>query len=155
MNIIRKHGLKVELCRVDGESAMSIAWFRSKISAEGTIMDTTGAGEAGGVVERKIRQVKERLRAIINTLPYRLTEHLESWLLRCVVSRINLVPTRNNPDYVSPREKLWGRRINVDNELKHGFGDHVQVHTRLVDNTINERTSGALSLLHYGNLEGS
>ena len=50
MNIIRKHGLKVELCRVDGESAMSIEWFRSKISAEGTIMDTTGAGEAGSVV---------------------------------------------------------------------------------------------------------
>ena len=102
-----------------------------------------------------IRQDKERLRAIINTLPYRLTEQLESWLLRYVVSRINLVPTRNNPDYVSPREKLWGRRINVDKELKHGFGEYVQVHTSQVDNTMNERTSGALSLMPSGNLEGS
>ena len=67
---------------------MSTEWFQSKISAEGTILDTTGAGEAVRVVERKIRHVKERLRAIVTTLPYRLTEQLESWLLRYVVSRI-------------------------------------------------------------------
>ena len=37
---------------------MSTEWFQSKISAEGTILDTTGAGEAVRVVERKIRHVK-------------------------------------------------------------------------------------------------
>ena len=67
ISIIRKHGIKVVLCRVDGESAMSTEWFQSIISAEGTILDTTGAGEAVSVVKRKIRQVKERLRGIINT----------------------------------------------------------------------------------------
>ena len=46
---------------------MSTEWFQSIISAEGTILDTTGAGEAVSVVKRKIRQVKERLRGIINT----------------------------------------------------------------------------------------
>ena len=155
INIVRKHGIRVPLCKVDGESAMSTQWFQSRIGSEGTILDTTGAGEAVSVVERKIRQIKERLRGIINTLPYRLTEQLESWLVRYVVSRINLVPTRNNPDYVSPREKLWGRRINVDKELKHGYGDYVQVHTSLVNNTMNERTSGSIALMPSGNLEGS
>ena len=155
LNIVRKHGIKVPLVRVDGESAISSEWFQSKISAEGTILDTTGAGEAVTVVERKIRLIKERLRGIINTIPYRLTEQLETWLLRYVVSRINLVPTRNNPDYISPREKLWGRRINVDKELKHGYGDYVQVHTNNVDNSMKERTSGALALMPSGNLEGS
>ena len=76
LNIVRKHGIKVPLCRVDGESAISTEWFQSKISAEGTILDTTGAGEAVAVVERKIRQIKERLRGIINTIPYKLTEQL-------------------------------------------------------------------------------
>ena len=128
MNIVRKHNLKVPLIRVDGESAMCTDWFVSKIRAEGTILDTTGAGEAVSVVERK----KERVKGISNTLPYKLTEQLESWLARYVVSRINLVPTRNNPDYVSPREKLWGRRINVDKELKHGY---VQVHSNTIDNS--------------------
>ena len=74
------------------------------------IFDTTGADKAVSVVERKIRQVKERLRAIINTFPYRLKEQLQSWLLRYVVSRINLVLTRNNLDNVSPGEGLmWIR----------------------------------------------
>ena len=95
-------------------------------------------------------QVNERLRGTIKTLPYRLTEQL-----RYVVSRINLVPRRNNPEYVSSREKLWGRKINVDKELKHGFGEYVQVHTSQVDKTMSERTSGALSLMPSGNLEGS
>ena len=53
LNIIRKYGLKVSLCRVDGKTAMSNEWFVSKISAEGTILDTTGAGESITVVERK------------------------------------------------------------------------------------------------------
>ena len=42
------------MLRVDGESAISTEWFHSKINAEGIILDTTGAGEAITVVERKI-----------------------------------------------------------------------------------------------------
>ena len=42
----------------------------------------TGAGEAVSVVERKIRQIKGRLKAINNTLPCKLTAQLESQLLR-------------------------------------------------------------------------
>ena len=51
MNIVRKHNLKDPLIRVDDKSAMSTDWFVSKISAEGTILNTTGAGEAVSVVE--------------------------------------------------------------------------------------------------------
>ena len=47
-----------------------------------------------------------------------------------------LVPTRNTVDYVSPREKLYGRKINVDKELKHGFGDYVQVYSDNIDKVI-------------------
>ena len=66
-----------------------------------------------------------------------------------------LVPTRNTVDYVSPREKLYGRKINVDKELKHGFGDYVQVHSDNIDNSNKARTSGAIALMSSGNLEGS
>jgi hypothetical protein len=89
----------------------------------GIILDSTGAGEAVAVVERKIRHIKERVRAIVNTLSYTLTEKLEGWLERYAVNRIVLVPTRNSIDHVSPREKLYGRKLNVDKEMKHGFGD--------------------------------
>ena len=155
MNSIKRHGLKVTMCRVDGESAISTEWFQSKISAEGTILDTTGAGEAVSVVERKIRQVKERFRGIACTLPYKLTEFLESWLVKYLLSRIVLVPTSNSSEYISPREKLWGRRINVNKELRHGFGDYVQVHSNEINNSMHERTAGAIALMPSGNLEGS
>ena len=56
----------------------------------GIELDTIGAGEAVTVVERKIRQIKERVRAVISKLPFRLTEKLEGWLVRYAVNRIVL-----------------------------------------------------------------
>ena len=70
------------------------------------------------------------------------------------MNRLNLVPTRNSVAYVSPREKLYGRKINVDKELKHGFGDYVQVHTDSVDNSTKPRSQAAIALVSAGNLEG-
>ena len=118
---ITKYGFRLHLVRVDGEGAINSVWFETKLAGIGTVLDTTGVGEAVTVVERKIRQIKERVRAVINTLPFKLTEKLEGWLVRYAVNRIVLVPTRNTVDYVSPREKLYGRKINVDKELKYGF----------------------------------
>ena len=152
---ITKYGFKIKMVRVDGEGAISTTWFENKISQLGTILDTTGAGEAVAVVERKIRQVKERVRAVVNTLPFSLTEKLEGWLVRWAVNRINLVPTRNSVAYVSPREKLYGRKIDVSKELKHGFGDYVQVHADVIDKSTKPRTQGAIPLMSSGNLEGS
>lgn len=54
-----------------------------------------------------------------------------------------------------PREKLYGRKISVEKELKHGFGDYVQLHTDVVDNSLKPRTSGTIALMSTGNLEGS
>jgi hypothetical protein len=65
------------------------------------------------------------------------------------------VPTRNSVDYGCPREKLFGRKIDVDKEWKHGFGDYVQVHADTVDNSMKPRTQGAIALMSAGNLEGS
>jgi hypothetical protein len=155
INHITKYGFKIKMIKVDGEKAINTEWFESRISSLGIILDTTGAGEAVAVVERKIRYAKERVRAIINTLPYTLTEKLEGWLVRYVVNRIVLVPTRNSVDHISPREKLYGRKINVAKELKHGLGDYVQVHTDTVDNSLKPRSQGAIALMSAGNLEGS
>ena len=152
---ITKYGFSLHLVRVDGEGVINSVWFETKLATIGTALDTIGAGEAVTVVERKIRQIKERVRAVINTLPFRLTDKLEGWLVRHAVNRIVLVPTRNTVDYVSPREKLYGRKMNVDKELKHGFGDYVQVHSDNIDNSNKARTSGAIALMSADNLEGS
>jgi hypothetical protein len=136
INHIKKHGFNISMISVDGESAMSTQWFIDKVNAEGITLDVTGAGEAVSVVERKIRHIKEKVRAVINTLSYNLTEQQESWLIKYAVSRIDLVPTSNSVEYISPREKLYGRKINLNKELKHGYGDYVHVHRNTINNSM-------------------
>ena len=77
------------------------------------------------------------------------------WLVKYAVSRIVLAPKRNFNNHISPREKLSGRKIDVDKEIKHGFGEYVQVHNDIIDNSTKPRTSGAIALMSSGNLEGS
>ena len=147
-----RFGLKTVLVRVDGESAMSSDFFTAKLQG---LLDMSAAGVAVPVVERKIRTVKERIRAVINTLPYELTEKLEEWLVRGAVYSINLVPTRNSYEYSSPREKLHGATIDAVYDLKHAFGDYAQVHEEDTDNSMKGRTTGCISLMPTGSLDGS
>jgi hypothetical protein len=155
INHIKRYGFKVPLLRIDGESALSSDWFTSKLNEKGTTIDATGAGECVAVAERKIQDIKKKFRAVVNTVPYSLGEVHQHWLVKFSIGKINLVPTRNNVDYISPREKLLSRKIDVNKDLKHGFGDYVQVHNQEINNSMEPRTSGALALMPTGNLEGS
>jgi hypothetical protein len=75
--------------------------------------------------------------------------------VRFAVNRIVLVATRDSVDQINPREKLYRRKLNVAKELKHGFGDYVQVHADTIDNSTKPRTQEAIALMSAGNLEGS
>jgi Reverse transcriptase (RNA-dependent DNA polymerase) len=147
-----RFGLKTVLVRVDGESAMSSDFFMAKLQG---LLDMSAAGVAVPVVERKIRTVKERIRSVLNTLPFELTEKLEEWLVRGATYSINLVPTRNSYDYSSPREKLFGATIDASYDLKHAFGDYAQVHEENTDNSMAGRTTGCICLMPTGSLDGS
>jgi hypothetical protein len=61
---ITKYGFTIKMIRVDREGAINTEWFESRIAALGIILDTTGAGEAVAIIERKIRHIKERIRAL-------------------------------------------------------------------------------------------
>jgi hypothetical protein len=152
MRLADRHGLTTSLVRVDDESSMDSEFFRAKL---GDRLDTGGAGTAVPVVERKIRTVKERIRAVINTLPYEITEKMEEYLVKGAVYSINLVPTRNSIEYASPREKLLGQMIDATTDLKHAYGDYVQIHHEDIDNTMKGRTEGAISMCPTGSLDGS
>jgi hypothetical protein len=155
INHVKRYKFDVPMIRIDGEGALSTDWFSSKLNEKGTTVDPTGAGELEAVAERKIQDVKKIFRAEVNTMPYSVGEVQQHWLVKYCASRINIRPTRNSVDYVSPREKLHARKIDVNKDLKHGFGDYVQVHNAVVNNTMEPRTSGALALMPSGNLEGS
>jgi hypothetical protein len=144
---IAKYDFKIEMERVDGEGKVNTGWLRSKQSLMGILLDSTGAGEAVAVVERKNRQVKERFRAVSNTLPIKLTVATEVWLVKFAVNRINLVPTRNSVAYTSPSEKLQCRKINAEKQLKHGFGDYVHLSVVTVNNSNRPRTQRGIALI--------
>ena len=69
-----KYKFRVKIVRVDGEGAINTEWFHNKVGVRGIVLDVTGAGEAVAAVERKIRYIKERVRSVVNSLPFSLNE---------------------------------------------------------------------------------
>jgi hypothetical protein len=78
------------MVRVDGEGAINTDWFRGNLSLTGIILDITGAGEAVAVVERNVRQEKERFYAVSNTLPIKRTVAIEAWLVKFAVVAVDV-----------------------------------------------------------------
>ena len=152
---MEKYRFRVQMIRVDGEGAISTEWFHNKVDLRGIVLDVTGAGEAVAVVERKIRHMKERVGSVIKSLPFSLSKKLEVRLDKYAGSIIVLAPARNSLSHISPREKLTGRKLYVDKDIKHGFGDYVQVHNDVIDNSTKPRTAWAIAFMSSGNLEGS
>ena len=152
---IRKQGFEVVLMRIDGESAVGSEEIKIAIAEMKIDIDIMAAGEAVPVVERKIRVIKERVRAAINSLPFELCDKVEDYLVLWAVSRVNLAVTSNSTTYESPREKVYGRRVDVSKDCKHGFGDYVQIINNTVNNSMSERSRGAIALMPTGNLDGS
>ena len=151
LRYVQRKGFEVTVIRSDGESAIESEYLRQHIDIP---IDTSG-GEHVPIIERKIRMVKERIRGVLNTLPFTLTEQLEEWLIQNLIYFINYVPMRTSVEYTSAREKLTGKVLDAKTDLKHQFGDYVQVGNQVTNNSMEERTRGALALMPAGNLEGS
>ena len=66
-----------------------------------------------------------------------------------------MTPSSYRSDKRTPWELFHGRRINAKRELRIGFGDYAQVHGVAMDNSMKERTEGAIALMPTGNLQGS
>ena len=148
---MRLAGFQIVLIRCDGESGIEADWLRENVDID---IDTTG-GESVAVIERKLRTIKERVRATVNTLPMMLTETMQDWLVQSVIYYLNYIPTSNTNDNRSPAEKVKGRILDAKSDLKHAFGDYVQIGDQETDNSMQERTRGAIALMPTGNKEGS
>jgi hypothetical protein len=138
----------------DGEGAVSA--LTNYLYSLGIKINPAGPGQHVPVVENKIRQVKERVRAHIHGLPFNLSVSLLAWLVYFCSSRLNMMPDRTRVDSSSPREQFLGRKIDYKRDLRVGFADYCQVHTpNIIKNSMSARTEGAIALLPVGNLQGS
>jgi hypothetical protein len=149
----RSRGITVDVVRTDLEGAVMAS--EADIASLGCSLNPGGAKEAVPVVERTIRTIKERCRGIINSLPYTLPYFLIAALCIFVVQRLNMFPSSTTVNAYSPRELMWNRIVDAKTDLALGFGDYVQAHRNLEDNSMEPRTDGALALYPVGNLEGT
>ena len=154
MRHVTKGGVKIWRIRCDGESAIHSDYLKRKLP-EGIILDATAGSSAVADVERKIRTVKERMRAVICTLPFKLCIVLEDWLLQSSLYYLSFQPTVNSRDGRSPREQLLGTILDAKTDLRFGFGDYVQTWDDDTDNSMKERTQAAIALMPVGNSTGS
>jgi len=114
-----------------------------------------GPGQHVPEIERKIRVVKERVRAQLSDLPYNLPARLLPWLLYFVVFCLNCVPVRSSGFYVSPRELMTGRKLNYKRDLRFEFGSYIEARNPTGDSSMAGRTNGMIPLLSSGNIQGS
>lgn len=109
------------------------------------------------VIENKIKYVKGNARALIYSLKFKLARQLLQWVVSYAVYAANLIPSEGGLPGISPREAIYGKKIDFEKALPCGFGDycHVKYKTDQPDNTMRPRTFGAIALLPTGNDEGA
>ena len=139
--------------RTDGEGA--IAKMIPALANRGIVVDPAGPGQHVPVVERMIETVKERVRAHVTSLPFILTKLLLTYCVLFCVSRLNLLPSSNSLDKVSPHEQFTGMKLDFSRDLRCGYGDYVQATVPNTDNSMSPRTMGCIALLPTGNTTGS
>jgi len=151
IRVYQNKGLQVATSMVDGQ-------FDAMRGLLGSIdLNVTAAQEHVPVIERKIRVIKERFRAVRSTLPFR---HLPSRVIieavtYCVLW-MNAHPSKNGvSDVFSPREIMTNTRLDYAKHCKVLFGSYCQVYQEnQPSNTDVERTVDALCLGPTGNAQG-
>ena len=142
------------LIMCDGEGA--IGAIKDDLNLLGIEVDVSGAGGHVARIKRKIRTVKERVRALMSQeLPYSLTALGIAMLVLFCVSRINYQTPDSRHGEESPRAAFTGRQIDAALDYRIGFGEDAQCTVANTNNTMAARTEDCIAMLPTGNRTGS
>jgi hypothetical protein len=83
-----------------------------ELNEVGIVINPSGPAQHAPVIERKNRVVKERVRAIIHSLPFQLPPSLTKYAVNFAVARVNSGPSHLRVDAISPREAFLKRKLN-------------------------------------------
>ena len=122
----------------------------------GIAVNITAKEEHVPEIERQQRVIKERARAVIQTLPYQnIPRKMRISLIHNVVYWLNNVP-KMGQDY-SPRDLIFGEQVlNYNTVCRIPFGAYAQVHDdQSITNTMESRMTGAICLGSTGNAQGT
>ncbi|KAL7461401.1 hypothetical protein ACHAXS_001822 [Conticribra weissflogii] len=122
------------------------------------VVNTTAASEHVGDVERCLRVIKERARAVVSGLPYqRLPKRILIELINFVVLWLNAFPAKNRiARNMSPRKIITRQPIDFTKHCKTEFGSYCEVYDDPTpSNTLTPRTQPAVCMGPTGNLQGT
>ena len=152
VTLYRKAGFRVTTTLMDGEFVP----LRGGLAELGLRLNETSRDEHVGDIERYIRTVKERMRAIYNTLPFnKIPARLVIEMAKTAVFWLNAFPATGGVSQdLSPRTIMTGQRVDYKRHCRFQFGGYAQTHEEH-DNSMNPRTIGTIALRPVGNGQGS
>ena len=144
----RSYNYDVKQLYFDSDSALSSV--TTEIQNSGVNVTPHGPNQHVPIVERKIRVIKERVRAHLHSLPYTLPYLLLCALVLFCIGRINMLASSSGHvnHSVPPVVALTGRPLDAKTDVRVGFGDYCQgYNTKLTStNGMDPRTDGLIAL---------
>ena len=127
IKIYKSRGFEVRTILVDREGAFGKASV--DFNEMGVTCNPAASGKHVPVVENKIKQIKERVRAHIHGIPYLLPHRMLKYLVYYCVIRLNQMPSSSRGDgsITSPAEQFTGIKLNYKTDLRIAFGEYAQV----------------------------
>ena len=104
-------GFIVTHIKCDGEKG--IEKLSNYFLSKNIVLNVASREQHVPIVERKIRLMKERMRAIITTLPYNLPKLVLDHLVFHSVKSINILPNNTLNNIISPTEIMTGRKLDL------------------------------------------
>jgi hypothetical protein len=152
IKLYKRAGFQVVAALMDGEFEV----LRGELSDLGVALNVAAPDEHVGDIERYIRTIKERMRAMYNTLPFERVPHrMIIEMAKSSVFWLNAFPnTRGVSHTLSPRTIVTGQTVDFNRHCTHQFGEYVQTHEEH-NNSMASRTIGALAMRPTGNAQGS
>ena len=152
VNIYARGGFTVRCALMDQE------FDKIKDKMNTVTVNTTAAREHVPEVERVIRDIKNRARAVLSVLPYDYYHRqIIIYLVYFVVRMINAVPSKVGISKIlSPSEIVQGRKIDYRVHCRFPFGAYVEASSdNVITNTMEPRTEPCIAIGTSGNIQGS
>ena len=146
LSVCQSKDVTVTWIRSDGEPALNSHQMVSRLHDKHIQLDVVGAGSHAPKVERRIRFIKEKLRTILHSLPYRLNLVLTQWAIKAANRFTNMQVSTTSMDKISPRDKFMGRPLDYRLDVYLPFGTFVQCTKPQTNNTMQSRTDSCIML---------
>ncbi|KAG7356172.1 enoyl-CoA hydratase [Nitzschia inconspicua] len=148
LRLYHSRGFRISAIYADPEFEGLRHWFPQ--------LETCGADDHIGDVERSIRTIKDRVRSTYRMLPFRqIPRIILGHLVHNAVFWLNSFPSGTGPTtHHSPAYLMTGRQVTYKAHAQLEFGEYVQTHEEH-SNDMRERTAGAICLGPTGNAQGT